>query len=111
LSFWFACAWLPLLIGVALMALAWGAQNARWLHLRIRQRKGERPRQINISLPLPLRFTAWLLRTFRGFIPQLDKTAVDELIMALEKTTGPQSPLTLEVEDGPDGEQVQIYIG
>ena len=111
LSFWFACAWLPFLSGVALMALAWSAQKARWLHLRIRQGTGEHPRDLTISLPVPLRLSAWVLHVFRRFIPQLEKTAVDELILALDKTTGTHSPITLEVDGGSDGEHVQIYIG
>jgi hypothetical protein len=40
-SFWFGCAWLPFLLGVAAMAVAWSARASRWLHLRIRQGSGE----------------------------------------------------------------------
>jgi hypothetical protein len=111
IGFWFGCAWLPFLLGVGVMALAWASRTSRWLHLRIHQKPGERPQTILLSFPLPLRATAWFLRTFGIRIPQLKNTGVDELILALEKTTGPANPFYMEVEDGEDGERVQIYIG
>jgi hypothetical protein len=110
-GFWFGCAWLPFLMGVGVMALAWSSRTSRWLHLRIQQKPGERPQTILLSFPLPLRFTAWALRTFGGYIPQLNKTGIDEMILALGKTTGPDNPFYIEVDEGEDGEKVQIYIG
>jgi hypothetical protein len=110
-SFWFGCAWLPFLLGVAVMAMAWSSQTARWLHLRVQQKPGEWPQTIAFSFPLPLRLAAWLVRTFGRYIPQLDKTGVDELILALGKTTGPDTPFFVEVDEGEQGEHVQIYIG
>ena len=50
-SFWFACTWLPFLIGVALIAMAWGSRSARWLHLRVQQEPGEWPQTIAFSFP------------------------------------------------------------
>lgn len=111
MGFWFGCAWLPFLMGVGVMALAWGSRTSRWLHLRIQQKPGERPETIMLSFPLPLRFTAWAIRTFGRYIPQLNKTGVDEMILALGKTTGPENPFYIEVDEGEDGERVQIYIG
>jgi hypothetical protein len=111
LSFWFGCAWLPFLLGLAVMVMAWGSRTARWLHLRVQQRPGEWPRTIAFSFPLPLRLTAWFLRSFGPYIPQLKGTGVDEMILALGRTTGPTSPLLVEVEEGENGERVQIYIG
>src|SRR3989304_3403363 len=35
ISFWFACAWLPFLLGLAGIVLAYGSRTARWLHLRL----------------------------------------------------------------------------
>jgi len=60
---------------------------------------------------LPLGLAAWFLRAFGRFIPQLKGTAVDEMILALGKATGPASPLLVEVDEGENGERVQIYIG
>lgn len=110
-GFWFACAWLPLLLGVVLIVMAWGSRTAPWLHVRVRQRPGEWPQNIAFSFPIPLRMTAWFLRVFGDFIPGLQGTSVDELIIALGDSTSPEKPLFIEVEDDEDGERVEVFIG
>ena len=109
-GFWFACTWFPFLFGVAIMALAWASRTARWLHVRVHQAGDERPRNIAISLPLPIRFTAWLVRIFRPHIPNLEGVNIDEMILALEKTS-PDSPMYVQVNEDEDGERVEVYIG
>jgi hypothetical protein len=109
-GFWFACTWFPFLLGVAIIALAWASRTARWLHVRVHQAEGEKPRNIAISLPLPIRFTAWLVRIFRPHIPQAEGVNIDEMILALEKTS-PDSPMFVQVDEGKDGERVEVYIG
>ena len=110
-SFWFACAWLPFLFGLALMALGGSSRNVRWLHLRVQQKHGEWPERIAFSFPLPLRLAAWFLRTFGRFIPKFEGTGIDEIILALEQNTNAENPFYVEVDEGEDGERVQIYIG
>lgn len=110
-GFWFACAWVPLMLGVIIIVMAWGSRTARWLHIRVRQRPGEWPQNIALSFPIPLRMTAWVLRVFGGFIPGLRGTSVDELIVALGDSTSPENPLIIEVEDDDEGERVEVYIG
>jgi hypothetical protein len=112
-SFWFGCAWLPFLLGVAVIAMAWGSRSARWLHLRVQQEPGEWPRTIAFSFPLPLRFAAWLMRTLGRFIPQVNEVGIDfdQLIEAFETSTTSETPFYIEVDDGEGGEKVQIYIG
>ncbi len=109
-GFWFACTWFPFLFGVAIMALAWASRTARWLHVRVHQAENERPRNIAISLPLPIRFTAWLVRIFRPHIPNVEGVNIDEMILALEKTS-PDSPMYVQVNEDEDGERVEVYIG
>ena len=106
-SFWFGCTWLPFLLGVAVIAMAWGSRSARWLHLR------EWPRTFAFSFPLPLHFAAWFMRTFGKFIPQVNEIGLDfdQLIEAFETSTNPETPFYIEVDDGEGGEKVQIYIG
>lgn len=112
-NFWFGCLWLPFFVGVAVMAMAWGSRSARWLHLRVQQEPGEWPRTIAFSIPLPLRFTAWLLRTFGHFIPKVNNVDIDfeQLIQVFETSTTPETPFYIEVDEGEKGETVQIYIG
>jgi len=110
-SFWFGCAWLPFLTGLAVMVIAWGSRTARWLHLRVQQAPGNWPRTIAFSFPLPLRLAAWFVRTFGRFIPQLEPVGLDEMILALGRTTSTDTPFYVEVDEGENGERVQVYIG
>ena len=109
-GFWFACAWFPLALGVMVMALAWASRTARWLHVRVHQKAGQKPERIAISLPIPLRLTAWFLRVFGKNIPGMGETSLDEVIMALDSTS-PDAPFYVEVNEGDDGERVEVYIG
>jgi hypothetical protein len=110
-GFWFACAAFPFTVGVVIMALAAASRKSKWIHVRIKNAKGDGPRNIAISLPLPIGPTAWFFRVFGGYIPQLKNTRVDELIMALHDTTSSDNPLFVDVHDDDDGEHVQVYIG
>jgi len=109
-GFWFACLWFPLLLGVIVISLAAASRAMRWLHVRIHQEPGERPQTIAISLPIPIRFVAWVLRVFKPHIPNLDKTSLDEIILALDKTS-PDQPFYVKVDEGESGEKVEVYIG
>ncbi len=109
-GFWFACTWFPFALGVLVMALAYASRTARWLHVRVHQSPGQRPQNISISIPIPLRLTAWFFRTFKGRIPHMENTGIDELIMALE-ATNPDAPFYVEVNEGDAGERVEVYIG
>jgi hypothetical protein len=103
---WLACT-IPLMIFGGLVAvLAWWSSSARWLHLRIL----EEGKQIKISLPLPLRLAAWLIRLARPWVPQLRDTAVDELILSLAETEPEEGILMVDVTEG-EGERVQVYFG
>lgn len=109
-GFWFACLWFPLLFGVLVISLAAASRTARWLHVRVHQEKGEWPKTIAISLPLPIRFTAWLVRIFKPYIDGKQIGNLDEAILALNKTSSDQ-PLYVKVDEGGSGEKVEVYIG
>ena len=110
-SFWFGCAWLPFLLGLGAIILAWSTRTSRWLHLRVQQRPGERPQTIALSFPIPIRLTAWVLRLFRHKIPNLGKSGIDELVLAMGESANSKTPFYIEVDEGDEGERVQIYIG
>ncbi len=111
-SAWAYCLGLPiLLLGVVITALGARSRTARWLFVHVEQKPGERPRRIVLGFPLPLGLAAWFLRTFGAYIPNLQKTAVDEILVALDKTTSPDSPLIVNVDDEEGGEKVQVFIG
>lgn len=109
-GFWFCFASLPFLLGVVAMALAWRSRNAPWLHLRVRQKPGEWPQHISLSFPLPLRFSAWFVRTFGDRIPGMKDQNLEQVILATNSNLSPENPIYIEVDDD-DGERVEIYIG
>lgn len=109
-GFWFACLWFPLLLGVVIISVGAASRTTRWLHVRIHQEPGEWPKTIAISLPVPLRFVAWILRIFRPHIPNMDNTSLDEVFLALEKTS-PDQPFYVKVDEGESGEKVEVFIG
>jgi hypothetical protein len=111
LSLWFCFASLPFLLGILIMALSWQSRKAHWLHLRIQQKPGEWPQTLAFSFPLPLRLAAWFFRTFGDYIPKLQGTSLDEVILALGQSATPENPLYINVDEGDDGERVQIFIG
>ena len=111
ISLGFILAWIPFLLGIGVLVLGWNSRTGPWLHLRIQQKPGEKPRRIFISLPLPIRFFAWSLQTFGNLIPGLNATGVDEIILALGESSRAETPLFIDVNEGDQGEQVKIYIG
>lgn len=105
-SFFLVCGWMPLLAGLATIALAFWSRTARWLHIRIR---GEQ--RISLSFPLPLRLAGWILRLVRPFVPQLEETGLDEVILSLDEGLAGEGGFYVDVQDDEDGERVQVYIG
>lgn len=105
-SFFLVCGLFPLLLGLAVIGLAFWSRTAHWLHVRIR---GEQ--RISLSFPLPLRFGGWLLRVARPFVPQLQDTALDEVILSLDQGLAEQGGFFVDVHDDDEGEHVQVYIG
>jgi hypothetical protein len=104
---WAICGWPLFALGVLVTAVAWWLRTARWLHVRVTGRE-----RVAISFPLPLKLTAWVIKIVRPFVPQLQDTGVDEIIMGLDDTLkedGP--PLYVDVTDDDKGEHVQVYIG
>ncbi len=106
-GFWFFCSWLPMLLGIALIALAWNSQSGTWLHVRVRSKS----QRVAVSMPIPMRLTAWGLRTFGHFIPNLGDTSLDEIILALDSTAKDGNPFYIQVDEGEDGEKVEVFIG
>ena len=114
-NFWFFCAWLPLLIGIALAAFSWPSPNRTWLHVRVREDKEGRQTRVNISMPLPLKLASWGFRTFKHYIPddvrtKLDNTAIDEVLESLGTSAAQGNPLYVQVDEGDGSEKVEVCI-
>ena len=110
-NFWFFCAGVPFTLGVLAIILAWQSRTSPWLHLRVQQAPGESPQRIAISMPLPTRPLAWILRTFGHKIPSMDGQDLDQIILAVGKNASPENPIYIQVDEGENGEKVEIYIG
>ena len=105
---WRIWSWLLFALGVLVVMLGWWLERARWLSVRVRESDGF---HISLALPLPLGFVAWVLRVVAPFVPQLKGTGVDEVILAVQEEMRDGSSLRVEVNEGVDGEQVQVYLG
>lgn len=110
-GFWFYCSWLPFLLGVLAVAAAAGSRKSRWVFVNVRQAPGETPQHITFGLPLPLRFSAWLMRTFGNWIPDMDAATVADLIDSFADGPTDATAVIVDVYDDEDGEHVQIFIG
>ena len=100
--------WLLFALGLTWVVLGWWLQRTRWFSLRVRRAGGH---NISFALPLPLGPVAWVLRIARPFVPQLAETGVDELILAMREELRDGRSFAVEVDEGEDGEQVQVYFG
>ena len=107
----FVAAWIPFLIGIGLLVLGWNSRTGPWIHIRVKQKPGEKPERIAISFPIPNRFFAWSLRTFGSFITKTNLSGADEILLALGNYSRGDAPLTIDVDDSDNGEKVKIYIG
>jgi hypothetical protein len=111
-GWWWLCATPGLIVGFVLLVLALASRNAPWIHLRVDTGQKTWPRHIALSLPLPIRLASWGLKTWGPRIPNLNETAVDELILALEGNLSKDTPIYIDVqEDESTGERVQIFLG
>ena len=107
---WLVCGWLPMILGLFVTLAAIWSRQATWLHLRVSEGDGGR-QKVAFSFPVPLGLAAWGIRIAQPFVPQLQETGVDEVIVALRESRKRNEPLFIDVQDEEDGERVQIYIG
>ena len=107
-SVWLSlCGWPVFALGVLVTATAWWLRTARWVHVRVTGKEN-----VTISLPLPLKLTAWVVKVARPFVPQFKDTGVDEVILGLGDTLSKDGqPIYVDVNDDESGEHVQVYIG
>jgi hypothetical protein len=111
-SYWWICLLFPLFIGILLIALGAGGPGTRWLYVNVDRRYAEEwPRNITFGFPLPLGLASWFLRNFGSSIHGLGNTSVDDIIQILDATGKSGEPLIINVDEGANGEHVQVYIG
>lgn len=105
--FWFYCSWLPMVLGLLVLFLGWWSQQARWVHIRVKEAGDKR---VTISVPLPFGLAGWLLRIFGRFIPsKMDPRVLENLPEMLDAIAKEKGPTTIEVDEK-DGSRVRVYI-
>lgn len=109
-GWWWLCAGPAFMVGLPLIVITVFSTRSPWVYIHIKTKENW-PKRIILTLPVPLRFAAWFLRNFGMHIGELDQTTLDELLMALEGSLIEDGPIIIEVDKGPDGERVQVYIG
>jgi hypothetical protein len=107
---WWICAGPLLVIGGLVMILAILTIQSPWVHLRVHTGQEAWPRRIAISLPLPLRMTAQIIRWFSPRMKGFDHTTVDELILALEGNVSSGNPVIIEIDEGESGERIEVFL-
>ncbi len=103
-----AWGWVLFVLGVMGLLLGWWMQRGQWVSVRIRQTDGP---SFAFALPLPLGLIAWIARIATHFVPELEGTGVDEVILALRDEAREGRHLFVEVDEGTGGEHVQVYVG
>ena len=89
------------------MAISWHSRTGTWLHVRVKSRH----QRVAVSLPAPLGLAAFIFRHFGQFIPHMEDTSLDEVIIALKDTAESGNPFYVHVDEGEEGEQVEVFIG
>jgi hypothetical protein len=109
---WWICAAPTLLLGLIVVTLAAVSTSAPWVHVRVRGNEEGTGSNVRVSLPLPLGLTSFVLRNFGHLASdKLDKTMVDEILVALEGSFKGGDPIIIEVDDDESGEKVEVYLG
>lgn len=109
-GFWLS--WIPLLLGVAITVLGVALMQGTWLNVRIKSDKEKgTPTNLNISMPLPLKFASWVFRNFNQYMPgDVRDKHIGEMLDEMERSVGKGEPFHIQVDDE-DGEHVEVTIG
>lgn len=104
-GFWLS--WIPFGIGVLGMATSF---NARWLHLRVREKEHGEWKTIRISLPLPLGIASWVIQAKPGWLPkEMRGKNIGETLSEINQSITKDQPFYLEVDE--EDQHVEIFIG
>jgi hypothetical protein len=109
MGFVFYCVLFPaLMLGILLIALGASTRSSRWIYVDVRQKPGEKPGHIMIGFPLDL--ASGLMHVFGGAVPGKEREKFDLVMNAVTDTTRDE-PLVVQVDEGENGDRVQVYIG
>jgi hypothetical protein len=104
----FTWGWVVFTLGLLVMGLGWWLRQAGWFTLRVREHDSP---AFSIALPLPLGLVIWLLPLVTPFVPQLQEMEVRELILVMRDELREGRPLVIHVDEGENGDQVEVRFG
>lgn len=110
-GWWWLLAGPVLVLGAVCFVLGLASIQSPWMHIRIQSQERGSISEFGLSLPLPLRPAIWLLKQFGSYVPSLDSTAIDELLLAMEGVRTSDGPFFIDVQEEDDGERVRVYFG
>lgn len=109
LGFVFYCLLFPtLLLGILLLTLGAASQNSSWVYVDVQQKPGKKPGRILFGFPLNL--ARWLMNTFKGTMPFKEREKAEMMMQVMNDTTRSE-PIVVQVDEGEDGDKVNVYIG
>ena len=103
-GFWLS--WIPFLIGVLGIYAFW---NMKWVHVRVREKKGNRVQKVSVSVPLPLGILPWVFNTFGRYVPANVRNQRDSILM-INEVLKSDEPIHVHVSEK-DDEEVEVFIG
>ena len=105
----FYCLLFPaLLFGILLLTVGAASQKSSWVYVDVQRKPGEKPGRIMLGFPLDL--ARWLMNTFKGNIPHQEREKADMVMQVMNETTS-KDPIVVQVDEGDDGDKVNVYIG
>jgi hypothetical protein len=104
-GWWWVLAIPLLLLGTLLVVLAAGSSTSPWIFVRVRE---DSLRPVRVWVPVPVRAAAWGIRIARPWVRGMDMTAVDELLLTLERELGSDRDLVIDVDDVAGSERVRV---
>jgi len=113
-GWWWLLAGPLLLAGIVLALLGVASMQSPWAQIRIFDNKVSRSHKFTIGLPIPIRMATWGLKNFGHYVPHLDRTDVDEILLALDElesnlAQGP--PIYVDITEGDNGEHIEVNMG
>jgi hypothetical protein len=92
-----------LLIGTLLTVLAASSSTSSWIRVHVRE-----GRQRPVNVWIPVRIAAWGVQIARPWVRGMDMTAIDELLLTLERELGSDHDLVIDVDDLTGSERVRV---
>jgi hypothetical protein len=103
--------WIPFAISIGVTILGASIMKARWMHIQVNEIDDGPVKNLTISMPLPLKFAIWVMKTFKGFMPrEIQEKNFPEMLTMLDESIAKGEGLQVDVDDK-DGSKVHIFIG